>query len=238
MNCGISITGKLRNPELHFSIDIPDLNPAVQAQVEGAFNTEDKIQKQFIYLLVAGSFLPSEESGISVGGTDVLFSNVSSIMSGQLNNIFQKLNIPLDLGLNYKSTQTGTNIFDVAVSTQLFNNRVVVNGTVGNRADITGMSTNQVAGDVDIEIKLNRTGSLRLSLFTHSADQLSAYLDNSQRHGGGIAYQMEFNTFRQLFRDLFSKRETRDRRAQDDARRPVRNVTLQIDENGKAHVQR
>ncbi len=238
VNCGISITGKLRNPELHFSIDIPDLNPAVQAQVEGAFNTEDKIQKQFIYLLVAGSFLPSEESGISVGGTDVLFSNVSSIMSGQLNNIFQKLNIPLDLGLNYKSTQTGTNIFDVAVSTQLFNNRVVVNGTVGNREDITGMSTNQVAGDVDIEIKLNRTGSLRLSLFTHSADQLSAYLDNSQRHGGGIAYQMEFNTFRQLFRDLFSKRQTRDRRAQDDARRPVHNVTLQIDENGKAHVQR
>ena len=67
---------------------------------------------------------------------------------------FQKLNIPLDLGLNYKSTQAGTNIFDVAVSTQLFNNRVVVNGTVGNRETLGGVSTNEVAGDVDIEIKL------------------------------------------------------------------------------------
>lgn len=238
VNCGISITGKLSNPQLGFSIDIPDLNPTVQAQVEGALNTEDKIQKQFIYLLVAGSFLPAEDSGISIGGSDVLFSNVSSIMSGQLNNIFQKLDIPLDLGLNYKSTQAGTNIFDVAVSTQLFNNRVVVNGTVGNRENLTGVSTNQVAGDVDIEIKLNRSGSLRMNLFTHSADQLSAFLDNSQRHGGGIAYQMEFNTFRQLFRGLFSKRPEREQRALDEARRPVRNVTLQIDENGKAHVQR
>ena len=237
VNCGISITGKLSNPQLGFSIDIPDLNPAIQAQVEGALNTEDKIQKQFIYLLVAGSFLPAEDSGISIGGSDVLFSNVSSIMSGQLNNIFQKLNIPLDLGLNYKNTQAGNNIFDVAVSTQLFNNRVVVNGTVGNRENIAGVSTNEVAGDVDIEIKLNRSGSLRLSLFTHSADQLSAFLDNSQRHGGGIAYQMEFNTFRQLFRNLFSKRQVREQRTQDEARRPVRNVTLQIDETGKAHVQ-
>ena len=237
VNCGISITGKLSNPQLGFSIDIPDLNPAVQAQVEGALNTEDKIQKQFVYLLVAGSFLPAEDSGISIGGSDVLFSNVSSIMSGQLNNIFQKLNIPLDLGLNYKNTQAGNNIFDVAVSTQLFNNRVVVNGTVGNRENLAGVSANQVAGDVDIEIKLNRSGSLRLSLFTHSADQLSAFLDNSQRHGGGIAYQMEFNTFRQLFRDLFSKRQTREQRAQDEARRPANNVTLQIDETGKAHVQ-
>lgn len=238
VNCGISITGKLSNPQLSFSIDIPDLNPAIQAQVEGAFNTEDKIQKQFVYLLVAGNFLPSEDSGISIGGSDVLFSNVSSIMSGQLNNIFQKLNIPLDLGLNYKNTQAGNNIFDVAVSTQLFNNRVVVNGTVGNRENLTGVSSNQVAGDVDIEIKLNRSGSLRVSLFTHSADQLSAFLDNSQRHGGGIAYQMEFNTFRQLFRNLFSKRRVREQRAQDEARRPVHNVTLQIDETGKAHVQR
>ena len=187
---------------------------------------------------MAGNFLPSEESGISVEGSDVLFSNVSSIMSGQLNNIFQKLNIPLDLGLNYKNTQAGNNIFDVAVSTQLFNNRVVVNGTVGNKEDITGMTTNQVAGDVDIEIKLNRTGSLRVSLFTHSADRLSAFLDNSQRHGAGIAYQMEFNTFRQLFRDLFSSRAQKEKRAQEEARLPVSNVTMTIDKSGKAHVQR
>ena len=159
-------------------------------------------------------------------------------MSGQLNNIFQKLDIPLDLGLNYKATQAGSSIFDVALSTQLFNNRVVVNGSVGNREQIGGTSTNEVAGNMDIEIKLNRSGSLRLNLFTHAADKLSSFLDNSQRHGGGIAYQMEFNTFRQLFRTLFRKRQDGEQRSQEEVRRPTREVVLQIDSTGKAHVQR
>ena len=235
VNCGINITGPLRNPEVNFNIDVPDLNPATQAQVEAALNSEDKIQKQFIYLLVAGNFLPAEESGITTSGSDVLFSNVSSIMSGQINNIFQKLDIPLDLGLNYQATQTGNSIFDVALSTQLFNNRVLVNGTVGNKQMLGGTTTNEVAGDVDIEIKLNRSGTLRLNLFTHSADQLTSYLDNSQRHGGGIAWQREFNNLGQFFRMLFTSRKKREEEMRERALNPPPAVVLQIDSTGKAH---
>jgi len=205
--CGISITDKLRNPQVQFSIDIPDLNPEARAQVDAALNTEDKVQKQFLYLLIAGSFLPSEESGITTDGSEMLFSNVSGIMAGQLNNIFQKLNIPLDLGLNYQATNAGTNIFDVALSTQLFNNRVLVNGSVGNK-QIYGTTTSEVAGNIDIEIKLNKSGTLRANLFSHSADQLTAYLDNSQRSGAGLAYQREFNNFLQFLRELFHPRRT------------------------------
>ena len=207
VNCGISITDKLRNPQIQFSIDIPDLNPTIQAQVDAALNTDDKVQKQFLYLLLAGGFLPSEESGITTNGSEMLFSNVTGIMAGQINNIFQKLNIPLDLGLNYQATNTGTNIFDVALSTQLFNNRVIVNGSVGNK-HLYGTTTSEVAGDIEIEIKLNKSGSLRASLFSHSADQFTSFLDNSQRNGAGITYQMEFNTFRQLFQGLFRPRRT------------------------------
>jgi len=231
VNCGINISGKLRNPEVDFTIDIPDLSPSIQDQVESALNTEDKVQKQFVYLLLAGSFLPTEESGITSNGSEVLFSNVSSIMSGQINNIFEKLEIPLDLGLNYQSTQTGSNLFDVAVSTQLFHNRVIVNGTVGNK-QVYGVSTNEVAGDVDIEIKLNKSGNLRLNLFSHSADQFSSYLDNSQRNGGGIAYQREFNSFSQFFRELFGRKK---RGTTNNPYRQIQQTTLQIDAAGKAH---
>ncbi len=236
VECGIHISDKLRNPQVQFSIDIPDLNPTTQAQVDAALNTEDKVQKQFLYLLLAGGFLPSEESGITTNGSEMLFSNVTGIMAGQINNIFQKLNIPLDLGLNYQATNTGTNIFDVALSTQLFNNRVVVNGSVGNKQTSYGTTSSEVAGDIEIEIKLNRSGSLRASLFSHSADQFTSYLDNSQRNGGGITYQMEFNTFRQLFRSLF-----RPRRAPAEEAAPreggsptARQVVLQIDSTGHA----
>ena len=233
VNCGIHITGRLSNPEVNFSIDVPDLNPATQARVDGALNTVDKVQKQFVYLLLAGNFLPAEESGITTNGTEALYSNVSSIMSGQINNIFEKLNIPLDMGLNYQTTQAGSNIFDVALSTQLFNNRVIVNGTVGNKQMLGGTSTNEVVGDIDIEIKLNRSGSLRLKLFTHSADQYTAYLDNSQRHGGGISYQRDFNSLRQLFRMLFSSRKEREEITTREVLEGTRSVVLTVDEHGK-----
>ncbi len=233
VNCGINIKGRLSNPEVNFSIDVPDLNPATQAQVDGALNTVDKVQKQFVYLLLAGNFLPAEESGITSSGSDALFSNMSSIMSGQINNIFQKLDIPLDMGLNYATTQTGSNIFDVALSTQLFNNRVIVNGTVGNKQMLGGTSTNEVAGDMDIEVKLNRSGSLRMKLFTHSADQYTSYLDNSQRHGGGISFQRDFNTFRELFRSLFAPSQARENASRQQAADAARSVVLEVEPDGK-----
>jgi hypothetical protein len=131
------------------------------------------------------------------------------MMSNQINNIFQKLDIPLDLGLRYQPNDQGNDIFDVAVSTQLFNNRVIVNGNIGNRQYSSGNAQNDVVGDIDIEIKLDRSGSFRLNLFSHSADQYTNYLDNSQRNGIGVTYQTEFNSFRNFFRNIFSNKKTR-----------------------------
>lgn len=209
VNCGIGISGRLREPRLGFSIDVPDLDPTTQSRVESALNTEDKVQRQFLSLLISGSFMPDEQSGV-VNNTNMLYSNVAEIMAGQLNNILQKLDIPLDLGLNYQSSESGTNIFDVALSTQLFNNRVIVNGTVGNREYSNSNAQGDMVGNLDIEIKLDRPGQLRLSLFSHSTDAYTSYLDNTQRNGIGIAYQREFNTFGEFFRNLFRSRRKRE----------------------------
>lgn len=208
VECGIQVTEKLSNPRLAFSITIPDLDPAVKSRVESALSTEDKVQKQFLSLLISNSFLPDEQSGI-VNNSTVLFSNVSEIMANQLNNIFQKLDIPLDLGLNYQQTDSGNDVFDVAVSTQLFNNRVVVNGNIGNRQYQSSSSGSEIAGDLDIEIKLTKNGAFKLTLFSHSADQYTNYLDDSQRNGAGVSYQQEFNNFKQWLKRAFRSRKKR-----------------------------
>ncbi|MBR2063630.1 MAG: translocation/assembly module TamB [Bacteroidales bacterium] len=208
VECGIAITDRLSNPKLQFSIEIPDLNPMVKSRVESALSTEDKVQKQFLSLLLTNSFLPDEQSGIA-NNSSMLYSNVTEAMANQLSNILHKLDIPLDLGLKYQPTDTGTDIFDVAVSTQLFNNRVVVNGNIGNKEYSNGGNQNDVVGDLDIEIKLNRSGAFRLNLFSHSADLYSNYLDNSQRNGVGLTYQTEFNSMRQFFRNIFSSKAKR-----------------------------
>ena len=228
VECGISITDKLSNPRLGFSINIPDLDPTVQSRVESALSTEDKVQKQFLSLIISNSFLPDEQSGV-VNNASVLYSNVAEIMSNQLNNIFQKLDIPLDLGLSYQPNEKGNDIFDVAVSTQLFNNRVIVNGNIGNRQYNSGNSNSDVVGDLDIEIKLTRSGALRLNLFSHSADEYTNYLDNSQRNGVGITYQKEFDRIDTFFKNLFTsrkKREEAERQEFMERRRQKKNVII------------
>ena len=134
---------------------------------------------------------------------------MAEIMANQLNNILQKLDIPLDLGLSYQNNDGGTDIFDVAVSTELFNNRVVMNGSVGNRDKRKTASTNSsdLVGDLDIEIKLDNNGEVRMNLFSHSADEYTSYLDNSQRNGVGLTYQKEFDSFKSFFKNLFRRKK-------------------------------
>ncbi len=198
VNCSILAGGKLSNPSLNFDIGIEDLDPTVEATISNTLNTEEKRMRQFLALIVSGSFIPDEQSGI-VNNTSVSYFNATEIMSNQLNGILQQLGIPIDFGFNYLPTETGRDIFDVAVSTQLINNRVTVNGNIGNRRYMTS-NRDDIVGDIDVNIKLGRRGKTKLKLFSHSADEYSNYLDQTQRNGVGISYKQEFNRLRDLFR--------------------------------------
>ena len=205
VDCGIKVGGKLENPQISFDIDIPDLDPNTKSMVDAALNTEEKRMQQALALLVSGSFVPDDQSGI-VNNTTILYSNASEIMSNQLNNILQQLNIPIDFGFNYQPTDSGTNLFDVAISTQLFNNRVTINGNIGNRQNLSS-SRSDIVGDIDVQIKVNKSGDLRVNLFSHSADEYSNYIDQTQRNGVGVTFQKEFDTWGEFVRKTFwSKR--------------------------------
>jgi len=201
VDCGIKVRNRLENPQINFTIDIPDLDPATQSKVAAALNTEEKRMQQVLALLVSGSFVPDDQSGI-VNNTTILYSNASEIMSNQLNKILQRLDIPIDFGFNYQPTDRGTNLFDVAISTQLFNNRVTINGNIGNRQYMSS-SRSDVVGDIDVQIKVNKSGDLRFNLFSHSADEYSNFIDQTQRNGAGIVYQKEFDTWKEFIRKTF-----------------------------------
>lgn len=201
VECGINITDKIKSPRIEFTIDVPDIDPTTAARVESALNTEDKMQKQFLSLLISGGFLPDDPSGV-VNNSSMIGTTVADLMASQLTNVLQKLDIPIDLGLDYQQNASGADIFEVAVSTQLFNNRISINGTFGNRQN-SATSRQDVVGDLDAEIKLTRNGSIRATAFHHTADQYTNYLDNLKRNGIGLSFQTEFNTIGELFHGLF-----------------------------------
>lgn len=208
VEASLRIHDKLNSLSTDFDISIPDLDPVTKAQVESALNSEDKLQKQFVALLMLGSFIPGESSGV-FNGNNAIYSNVSSIVVGQLNNIMQKLDIPVGFGFDYQQSNAGKSIFDVAIGTQLFNNRVEVNGSLGNREySTTGGGQTSIVGDFDASLKLDKAGKFRLNAFSHSADEYTSFLDYSQRNGGGLSYQVDFNNVADLIRSMFSRKYT------------------------------
>ena len=72
---------------------------------------------------------------------------------------------------------------------------------------LTDDSVSLSRGDFKIEIKLDKKGLFRLNLFSHSADDYTNYLDNTQRNGVGVTFQREFDSFIEFFRKLFSRRK-------------------------------
>ena len=209
VECQIFMTGNMMNPNLGFNIEVADLAPETRSRVQAAFTPEDKLVRQFMALLVSGSFIPDQQSGIVNNTSSILYSNATDILSNQLNNILGQLNFPVDVGLNYQPNDNGRDIFDVAISTQLFNNRVVVNGNVGNMQ--ASGTTGDIGGNIDIEVKITDNGNFRIKAFSHAADQYSTYydLDNTQRNGGGLTYQEDFNSFRELFQKIFTRKKRR-----------------------------
>jgi hypothetical protein len=213
VKCILDVTGKLSNPKIDFDVVVQDIEPSIQAQIQPALMTEEKRMKQFAAVLLTGNFLPDDQSGIYNAATGVNYINIGELMANQLNDILEQLNIPIDLGLNYQNNDSGRDVFDVAISTQLFNNRVTINGNIGNRQYITA-GKSDVMGDIDIAIKLGKKGRTKLTLFSHSADDFSSYLDQTQRNGAGISFSKEFDNLRELFQgnsDRPPRREPGDR---------------------------
>ena len=209
VKCLLDVSGKLSNPQLGFDVEVLDVEPSIKAQIEPALLTEEKRMKQFVAVLLTGNFLPDDASGIYNATTGVNYLNIGELMANQLNDILEELNIPVDLGLNYQNNDSGRDVVDVAVSTQLFNNRVTINGNIGNRQYNTA-GKSDVIGDVDIAIKLGKKGNTKLTLFSHSPDDFSSYLDQTQRNGAGISFSKEFDNLKELFSGNSDRRPRRE----------------------------
>lgn len=94
---------------------------------------------------------------------------------------------PLDFALTISQDKTEEIYLTLLFLLSSLITGLLLNGNIGSFR-----YTNQnsdVVGDIDVEIKLDDKGRFRAKAFSHSADQYSNYLDNSQRSGVGLVYQ-------------------------------------------------
>ncbi len=209
VNCQIQLTQKLMAPGIKFSIDVPNIESETKTLIESALNTEDNINKQFLSLLVINSFLPPNNdqkkqndlpATSNIGLTDGLNNSLSELLSNQLSNWVSQLSKNFEFGFNYRPGSSTNNLsseqYELAVSTQLLDDRVTINGNVnyGPRSN-----TSSIAGDFNFELKLNKSGKLRFKGFARSNDEmLTTTSTQTITTGAGIVYREDFNNFKDL----------------------------------------
>lgn len=205
VDCIISLTNSLYNPDIHFSIAMPDADAETQRLVFGAIDTANSVSmnQQMISLLLLNSFTSAGETS-SIAASGLGFSSFG-ILSNQLNNWLSQISKDFDIGVNYRpGDQISAQEVELALSTQFFNDRVIVDGTFGmsNSNTITNsQNSNQWIGDVNVEVKITEDGRFRVKAFNRTNTSIDLYTGQSPyTQGVGILYRKDFDNLRDLFR--------------------------------------
>ncbi len=213
VECYITLKDQLLDPSIEFEIKMPDLDPDLQRAVYAELDTTNAamMNQQMISLLVLGSFSFGNASGIG------LSTSYYTVLTNQLSGMLSQISDDFDIGVNYKPGDNVSNEeWEVALSTQLFDDRLIIDGNFGVSYDRAHSNASNIVGDVDIAYKLTADGRWIMKVFNHSNVNSWYYYNNYDKvspytQGIGIAYRKEFNTLKELFtrknRKLKGKKE-------------------------------
>ncbi|MFT5749239.1 MAG: hypothetical protein ACI93S_000492 [Ancylomarina sp.] len=204
VQCNMNLSQQISNPNIRFDIDFPTLDQQTQSILEALFSTEDEMNKQILSLLVLNRFYTPEY----MRSTDSEFENknssyavgvtTSELLSNQLSNWLSKISNKFDVGFSYRPGDSVTSDeIEFALSTQIFDDKVTINGNLGTNSNQN--QDNDIVGDFDVNIKLDQKGKLQMKAFTRSNEYLSDYASRNTQ-GVGIFYKEDFNTVGELFR--------------------------------------
>ncbi|MFA5970993.1 MAG: translocation/assembly module TamB domain-containing protein [Lentimicrobiaceae bacterium] len=202
VNCIINLSGNLYNPNIRFSLSLPDATEEMKRTVFSIVDTSNVLEmnQQMISLLVLNTF--SSSSGITTSGATFGISSYE-ILSAQLSRMLSQISKDFDIGVNYRpGDQLTPKELELALSTQLFDNRVTIDGAIGMNAYNDASQPTQLIGDVLVQVKITEDGRFRFKAFNRTntaADVLfSGYSPYTQ--GVGVVFQKEFNDFGELFK--------------------------------------
>ena len=214
VECLLGMKGNLINPRIEFGLNLPDTKETVSSNINAL--DQNDLNQQILSLLILGQFqpLPGLKSDDASAGGSAVSNNAFEMLSNQLSNWLSKISDDFDIGVNYKKGgDISSDEVEVALSTQLFNDRVSINTNVGlgggselekELSEEEQKSANKIVGDVEIEVKLNKKGSLRSKVFNRTNQRNEANnKEDMYTQGVGVFYRKEFNTFGQLMNDFW-----------------------------------
>ncbi len=203
VQCLLKMKGNIMTPEISFGVNIEDNGGVAQGQLDNL--DEGNINKQMISLLLLNQFqpLPGLRSSENSMFSDF---NAGEIVSNKINSMLSDISDRFDVGVNYQMGDgASSEELDVALSTQLFDDRVQVStnvGVSGEGKNQTNRKTNNVVGEVEVEVKLNKSGSMKLNVYNKAnEDELQ---ESPYKQGIAFSFKKEFDTVKELWRSFMS----------------------------------
>jgi hypothetical protein len=211
VDCVIGLKDKILNPTVKFGFEFPNSSEEIRQLVFSQIDTtnEAEMSRQILSLLVLNSFSFSSATGNSSISSGVSGSSLQ-LVANQLGNWLSQISNDVNVGINYRPGGTITNEeVEVALSTQLFNERVMIDGNFGyqNLANAPNSNTSNIVGDINVEVKITKDGRFRLKAFnrTNTIDLIDNTAPYTQ--GVGVFYRKEYNVFKDLFIRQRKKKE-------------------------------
>lgn len=223
VECVLKLGDNLMNPNVQFGINFPSLDVQMRSLMQSLFSSQDEVNKQMFSLLLLNKFYTPDyldkdaEQEERNTGYQMGVTTASELLSNQVSRWLSQISSNLDIGFSYRpGDQVTTNEFELALSTQIWDNRVTIsaNGNMVERAKTN--SNTSITGDFDVDVKLNRQGTLKLKAYSHTNEKIT-YNATETLQGVGVSYQEAFDTFRELFRkyiSIFKRKKRTDTSAQ------------------------
>jgi len=218
----LKLKGSLLKPDVSFQLKLRGNNEdnatdPVVARIRSINQNEQELNNQVLALLIAGQFFPADNAALTglLGSTGA--NSLTEVLSNQLNNILSQLIDNVNLGISYRNRSnlinTGTpgrqGDLAVAGNVSLFNNRLLIDGKLGNNTIQTSNSA-ALAGEIMLEYLLTSDGAVRMKAFNRLDDRILNNADSNYRYGVGMSITENYDTVPDLWmkiKNRFSKQQ-------------------------------
>jgi hypothetical protein len=217
----LNLSGKLFNPIVGFDIYLPDSDEETRSLLRNYISSEEEMTKQVFSLLLMNSFISqgntNNVANANPTGSSAISATTFEMVSSQISNWLSQISKTVDIGFNIRPGYNAVSPQEaqLALSTQILNDKVVLNGNFDVRGAGASMynNTNQLTGDFDVELKL--TEKFRFKVFNRYNETYNAGTGLSPyTQGVGVFYNQDFNKFS----DLFRKKKKSDMKKEEDAK--------------------
>ncbi|MDR1611042.1 MAG: translocation/assembly module TamB domain-containing protein [Candidatus Symbiothrix sp.] len=213
VNCLLTVSGNMKKPQLQYQVVLPNEQAEIQRKLDGLLYTDDIKIKEIAYLLALGSFMPVSSGAQTTNSSSIWTSIASSSVTSQLNSLLAGVlsdNWTIGTDLYSSDGSMSKMDMDVNISTKLFDDRLVVNSTLGYHTNANpGGQTDNFTGDFDLEYKLSPGGNVLLHFFNITNNRYYEKAKTTQ--GVGIVYKRQGKTFKQLFRSFRTNKKQKDK---------------------------